>query len=335
MQSKNPPVFLIPHWTKNINDSKYQLEEAIESIENQSDTEWLIVIVDDASPCPEAKAYLESLENNKIHVLHRAKNAGPGASRNTGIEYAAKVGAPFILYNDADDLSHPERLKYTRDIFAQESDVDVIYSTFKVVDECGAEFPANELTGSIAEILEGHAKAPLQGMDIWIDIGIDRGYTNLTSSTSVRTELARKYLFPEQNVSEDSYTWMIYSAGGKKYKYCPSIPSLYRIPRCGGSYSRIRVDNYYKTKADIDELGFLDSLRIAAEKNPYFKSRDVQNELVVRFYVKLGETLFREDEFSLSQKQIEKAKDISQALTSHYLGKSSAIFHKSFAALVD
>lgn len=336
MQKKNSPVFLIPHWTKNIDDSKYQLEETIGSIEKQSDPEWSIIIVDDKSPCANAKQYLDDLEsrNNKIRVIHRATNGGPGASRNTGIEYAAEMHAPFILYNDADDLSHPDRLKYTRAIFERELDVDVVYSTFKVIDEYGAPFPPNELTGSIAEILEGHEKAPLQGMDIWIDIGIDRGYTNLTSSTSVRTGLAKKYAFPEENVSEDSYTWMTYSAGGNRYKYCPSIPSLYRIPRNGGSYSRIRVDAYYQTKATIDELGFVDSLRIAAEKNPYFQTKEVQDDLMVRFYVKLGETLFRENELSLSREQIDKATNISQSLTSQYLGTSSEAFNKSLIDLV-
>lgn len=316
-----PAAFVIPHWTKNLSYTQRQLEAAIESIKLQTDDDWCIIIIDDKSPCRSVKGYLEELnrENSRIHILYRDANGGPGASRNTGVEYASEIGSPFILYNDADDTSHPERLAQVRHIFNSEPDVDVVYSTFKMIDETGDVVPNEELTGSIAEILEGHQKSPLQGMDIWVDIGTDRGYTNLTSSTAVRTALAAAFPFPTENVSEDSYTWMMYSAGGNKYRYAPGIPSCYRIPRNGGSYSRVRVPNYYATKAAVDELGFMDAIDAAGKKDPHFAKGEVREELMVKFYVKLAETLFRENETDLALHQIEKAKAISPGLTERRL----------------
>lgn len=324
----NTAVFLIPHWTNDISKTRYQLDEAVDSIRLQTDNDWLIVIVDDNSPCVDAGKYLQMLdqENDNIHVIFRSLNEGPGASRNTGIAYANEICSPFILYNDADDTSHPDRLKCVRSVFGNELDVDVVYSTFNMIDENGNKVPCSELTGSIAEILEGHRKAPLEGADIWIDIGIDRGYTNLTSATAVRTTLANAYPFPKENVSEDSYTWMMYSAGGNKYKYVAEIPTCYRVPQTGGSYSRIRVDHYYQTKAIVDERGFVDSLRIAGEKNSYYKNEAIRDELMVRFYVKLGETLFRESEEGLAQEQVDKAINISSLLTDKYLKKMTSNF---------
>lgn len=325
-----PAAFVMPHWTENIDASKDHLELAFESIHQQTDTNWHLIIIDDSSPCNKAMSFLKKLRDkapDRVSLLKTDKNAGPGFSRNLGVELAYQLNFPIILYNDADDLSHKQRLEYVRKIFIEQPETDVVYSTFIVIDEKGDPVLDNTLTGSILEILEGHNN-PLQGNNIWINIGTERGYTNLTSSTAVRTELAYRYPFPKESVSEDYYAWMMYSAGGREFTYCPEIPSQYRIPQNVDSSSRARESVFYQEKARMDEKSFRDSIKLAAEKDNHFSNIYVVDDLWVKFYIKLSETLFREKEDKLAMQQIVKACSISYKKTEKYLNNNLPIIQQ-------
>jgi len=77
------------------------LDVALESVRAQSYREFEIIVVDDGSPQPVEPAVTDDL------VLVRQPNAGPGAARNRGIEYAR---GDLIALLDHDDLWLPEKL---------------------------------------------------------------------------------------------------------------------------------------------------------------------------------------------------------------------------------
>ncbi|MDP4181145.1 MAG: glycosyltransferase family 2 protein [Bacillota bacterium] len=313
-------TFVIAHWRSDNLESKRHLEEAVEGIFNQSDTNWNIVIVDDMSPCIEARRYLEALKKRspkKINVILKETNDGPGICRNIGIRWAYDNGSPFILFNDADDISHPKRLETVRELFSNHKDAAVVYSTFQVIDENSKPVEEQHLTQSILEILEGHRENPVEGDDAWIKIGIEKGYTNLTSSTAVKTDVAYNYPFPKEKVSEDQHAWLRYSAGGGSYIYAPDIPSLYRIPQGKPTVSRARIRGYYSQKALVDTAGFLEAMRIAMERGKIKKEEE--DDLMIRFYIKLGETLGREQQIELAAEQVRKAMVISKSKTEEIL----------------
>ncbi len=312
-------TFVMAHWANDNVESRFYLEQAIDGIFKQTDPNWQLVIVDDMSPCTEAREYLKKVREKcpeKIYVILKDTNDGPGVCRNIGIKWAYESGSPFILYNDADDISHPERLEVVRSVFVQNPQAAVVYSTFKVIDENNKLVEEKNLTQSILEILEGHRDNPVQGRDAWIQIGTEKGYTNLTSSTAVKTDIAYKYAFPAQIVSEDQHAWLRYSAGGGDYIYSPGIPSLYRIPQGKPTVSRARIKHYYEQKAAVDTDGFMEALRIALEKGCFSGDRD---SLLIKFYVKLGETLGRENQNKLAADQIAKAAEISVEKTKEIL----------------
>ena len=224
--------------------SKQHLSEAIDSIFKQTDPNWQLVIIDDFSPAPEARAHLAQLEEKhpgKIKVILKDTNEGPGVARNRGIQWAHDTGSPFIIYLDADDIAHPERVATVRKTFVENPGIGVVYTTFKVIDEYSNVFPVEKLSPSITDILAHHEPEGPQGDDVWITIGTRTGYTNLTSATAVTTALARQFPFPPERVSEDWHTWVRYSAGGGTFCYTGTIPTLYRIPlQSEGSASRTR-----------------------------------------------------------------------------------------------
>jgi glycosyltransferase involved in cell wall biosynthesis len=302
-------AFIIPYWTDDFEKSEVILGKTIEGIANQTDDNWMIILVDDASPSNHLLIYLSKLEENissKIHVLFNTSNEGPGHSRNKGIEMAREKGISFILFNDADDISHKDRLKTVRNIFNSNNQIDVIYTTFSVIDEYGIIVGQENLSQSIQEILESHVDKQLVGNNVWIDMGTKTGYTNLTSATAVRTSLASQYPFPKEKVSEDFYAWMLYSAGGNEYYYAGEIPTLYRIPQNSGSVTRSRIKEFYSEKARVDERGFKEAIRTAHSRNPALFNFIVVKELLKNFYLKLADTLNRERQHELAQEQINK-----------------------------
>ena len=301
-------IFIIPHWSQDSVISNQVLDETLQGLFSQTDNKWKAVIIDDNSPDIEAKEYLKKLENQypgKINVIFNEINSGPGIARNVGIKWAYDNNYPVVLYNDADDISNKKRVERVRNIFLNDNEVSVVYSGIEVIDENSKIVKRENLTPSIIETLEALNDNPPQGYDTWIEIGISVGYINLTSATAVKTKVAYKYPFAGCLASEDQHAWFRYSADGGKYIYVNDIPSLYRIPNNTGSASRKRVTNFYEIKAKADIEGFMEAINIAL-LNSRSNKFDI-NYLLYKFYVKLADTLYKEQEFTLATEQIIKA----------------------------
>lgn len=77
------------------------LPSAVESVLAQTFQDFELILVDDESPdnCPAlCDAYARQYE--KVQVLHKPKNEGLGAARNTG---AAVARGRYLYYMDSDD----------------------------------------------------------------------------------------------------------------------------------------------------------------------------------------------------------------------------------------
>jgi glycosyltransferase involved in cell wall biosynthesis len=320
------PSFVIPHWrNENIKSLNY-FQDTLKGIFDQTDDNWKLIIVDDCSPCQDAVDHLIELETkfrDKIKVILNTVNNGPGYCRNLGVKWAYQNNSPFVLFNDADDISHNKRLEVVRKIFSGDPDASVVYSTFSVIDENNSFVPMENTAQCIIEILNGHKTNPPQGFNAWIDIGTKTGYTNLTSTTAVRTDLAYRYPFPDEKVSEDTHTWFRYSAGGDKFVYSEEIPTLYRIPQTTiGTSTMTRVGSkfdFLDTKARIDTNGFISAINIAIAKNKI--NPDMRDDLMIKFHIKMSETMYKEKEYDLAKIQINNAKLISLELTENILDK--------------
>jgi glycosyltransferase involved in cell wall biosynthesis len=79
------------------------LEEAIDSILDQTIDDLECVVVDDASPEPVAEA-----TDSRVVVVRRKQNGGPAAARNTGLTVAS---GRYVTFLDDDDTFTPDRLE--------------------------------------------------------------------------------------------------------------------------------------------------------------------------------------------------------------------------------
>src|SRR5689334_25349516 len=81
------------------------LPRAIASVLAQSDVDFELIVVDDASSDGTAP-YLATLADPRVRVTTAQTNLGPSGARNRGLE---AVRAPVVAFVDSDDTYRPRR----------------------------------------------------------------------------------------------------------------------------------------------------------------------------------------------------------------------------------
>ena len=295
--------------------------EAVDSIKHQTDTDWVLIMVDDFS---DDRAVYEVIDGfkaklkDKLHVIYSDKNYGAGAARNTGIAYAKEIGAPFILFLDSDDIADKRRLELVRNAF-EDKTVNVVYTSFDVIDEYGNLTPHDEISLPVREIIDGHKVDIVEGEHAWIQIATKKKYTNLTSCTAVRTSLAAEERFPNTSCSEDCHTWMRYGAHPGKFVFLREIKGLYRIRRGIQSRSRSQHADFYEQMFKSDSDGFEQAM-IRAKTYGTMDGRD-ENDLRVAFHVRLALNLLHSGVTDYCKKSLKIASDISKEKTLYYIDR--------------
>jgi len=284
-----------------VDDRLSYLRQAVSSLWRQTDGNWRLIMVDDGSPDPGTQDLMRALcadDPDRVHALSQVENRGQGRARNRGVEWAHRAGIGVVAFLDSDDEAHPDRVAVTRARFAAE-EIDFLYSSFIVIDGDSAPVPIDLLTPSIQEILHAHLDPP-EGTDVWRRIGVECGYATLTSTVSVRTDLALAEPFPEERVSEDTHAWFRMTARARWVAFEPSTPGAYRIPQgMPGSSVRQRIgDVYYWEKARVDADGFQAALRLAEGRGDLRAGEGVQHWIA--FLDRLAETVTKEGESDLA-----------------------------------
>ena len=97
------------------------LNEAIESILNQTFQNFEFIIIDDGSTDDSVKI-IKSYDDNRIRLVENRNNLGQSETLNKGLRLAK---GKYIARMDQDDISMPERFKKQLDFMENNSDVDV------------------------------------------------------------------------------------------------------------------------------------------------------------------------------------------------------------------
>lgn len=310
-------AFIIPYYPNDYEqqaqgrEKKLLIADTIDGLFLQTDEDWSAIIVVDMPLNERTHDYLAQIKRKyypKIDVIFLERNVGPGVSRNLGVLKALERGHDIILYNDSDDISHPKRLEVVKKIFLDNPQVDVVYSTFEVIDENNALTPVEKISSPILEILESHVQNPLEGNNIWIKMGTETGITNITSSTAVRIKFAYQCPFPNEKASEDFHSWIRMSALGANFKYTSLVPTKYRIPKFmkyQASRTRIGPSNFNQIKARVDIDAFSKATEIALARN-IIKPEELPM-VKAKFYKRLANSMRREKEDELANELLDKA----------------------------
>ena len=111
------------------------LREAIESIRNQTYSDWRLLVLDHGSTDASLETALGYQEKDKRIVVHSHPEAdGIGALRNIGLE---KCDCRYVLLQDADDVSVINRMEITLDAFKASPDRLAVAGEAIVIDSAG------------------------------------------------------------------------------------------------------------------------------------------------------------------------------------------------------
>lgn len=118
-----------PSW----NSEKY-IEKTIESVQNQTYTDWEMIIVDDCSTDNTVEIVEKIAKNDsRIKLLRQEVNGGAAKARTRSMQAAS---GRYIAYLDADDIWKPEKLKIQVE-FMKEKNCAFSCVSYEVIDDYG------------------------------------------------------------------------------------------------------------------------------------------------------------------------------------------------------
>jgi len=245
-------------------NARETLEDCLESVWEQSFSDYEIILVDDGSTDGSAdwlQDWFEGKTGLRFHLIQQ-ENKGLGAARNRAILSAE---GDYCALLDADDIWHPEKLASCYSFLKKEKDTVVLYHAVH----------------NFGRIDEGIRNTfPLQDLNELIE----KGCPLVPSASIIRTDIAQEHLFqsnPDYHGAEDLYLWLELLIAGEKLTYWPEAISYYREE--GGMSTNIddhlgKVIAVYKHYYETNQL----------KKQQYEKACQRKYYEAARFYQKRG-----------------------------------------------
>lgn len=137
-RTENPAISVVMP----VHNALPHLDEAVQSILDQTLSDFEFVILDDGSTDGSTQRLREWAErDSRIRLLEVKDNLGPALSSEL---VARSARAPIVARMDADDLSTADRLQQKYDLLQENPNVGVVGSLFDIVDKGGRKIRGAE-----------------------------------------------------------------------------------------------------------------------------------------------------------------------------------------------
>ena len=181
------------------------LQKCIESILQQTYTDYELILVDDGSP-DNSGAICDryAQECDKVKVIHK-KNGGLSSARNAGI---AMAKGEYITFVDGDDTIASGTYYYNMRILMSNPDIDIL--EFPIIEHY--ESPRSNIISFKPEKISGNKNV----FDDWIK---RKGYEHCFACNKIyRSDLFFFIRYPEGEVFEDTFvTPLLYQSSENVY----------------------------------------------------------------------------------------------------------------------
>lgn len=222
--------------TPSYNSEKY-ISETIKSVQNQTYSDWELIIVDDCS----TDKSCEIVENfakidPKIRLLKQKKNSGAGAARTRGMEESS---GRFIAYLDADDIWFSNKLEIQVD-FMKVNKCGFSCTSYEVISDEGEKLNKKIYMLPKANYVEFLTNNLLQTVGIMVDTSI----------------VDAKYLvMPNIRRRQDAATWLQILKAGYVCYGIEQILAQYRRTKNSLSGNKVKaVQGVWHLYRNIEKL---------------------------------------------------------------------------------
>lgn len=223
-----------------IHNSQAFVANTIKSVQNQTYSEWEILIIDDCSSDSSVEIVEEFAKNDKrIRLFKNGENSGPAITRNKGLE-AAK--GEFITFLDADDIWFPDFLKISLEACLQ-NNYEFVFSSYKRFDEKLNPLLSDFIVPEKVNYNELLKACPIPCLTAFIDI-----------------RRIGKFYMPIMNKRQD---WGLWLAILKEVDYAYGIQeplAIYRMRKDSVSRSKRKLIPYvWKIYRDVEGFSIIES----------------------------------------------------------------------------
>lgn len=206
--------------TPSYNSAKF-IAETIQSVQNQTYSNWEMIIVDDGSSDETENVVLSIIQNdNRIQFHKLNQNSGPAVARNTGIE---KASGDYMTFIDADDIWFPTFIENNIKTI-NETGIPFVFSSYRRANE--------ELEFVYSDFIVPHKVS-------YTDILKSNSISCLTAFLDIK-KLGKKYM-PLIRKRQDMGLWL---------NYLKVIPFAHGIQETQAIY-RIRENSLSRKKSDL------------------------------------------------------------------------------------
>src|SRR5215217_244628 len=153
----------IPYW----GDATY-MKQAVDSVLEQDNDDWLLTVVDDAYPCDEVRRYVEALNDERVTYVRKQTNEGITENFRTCISLATQ---DVVVVMGCDDVLLPNFVTVILKASANYPEATIIQPGVRIIDEDGN--PSMPLTDLVKQHLvkpRGAGPRLVEGEDLAVSL---------------------------------------------------------------------------------------------------------------------------------------------------------------------
>ena len=233
------------------------IAESIQSVIQQTYSNWELIIVDDASTDTTRKIIAShSISEPRIRSFYNSSNRGTHYSRNKAIEAAQ---GEFISFLDADDLWKPEKLEKQLKVLSKEN-VAACFSSYDLISENGK--PLNRKIEAL----------PVVTYDRLLKANYIGNLTGIYNAN-----LLGKIYCPDIRKRQDWALWLKVIEEGGPMEGIPESLAIYRIRNNSISTNKLEMLKYNYKVYRILGYGVLGSMvKMSVFLNEQFRVKNKQ-----------------------------------------------------------
>lgn len=230
------------------NVEKY-VRETIDSVLNQSYTDFEFIIVNDGSN-DRTKEIIESYNDNRIKLYNLSENKGVGFASNFAVE---KAKGKYIARADGDDVYHPDRLLLQKNFLDNNPDIALVKT---LVEFFGDEYiEKTERFNTFKMIIERDKNNCITPDDI--SKGLFWHICIPNTSIMIRTEIIKKFGYEDLRCCEDYNLFYKMNLEGYKIGTVTEYLSKQRVTDSSTTATNIKLiyeSIFYIKKNIINDL---------------------------------------------------------------------------------